>query len=272
MEFAWKDATVVLFLSTVHDGMYNTLLQSRAEPLMSYIAGQNYVAKYRKRPAATASGYAQTIKMFGDDPRKWLEIPEFIDEYNLWMCGVDIADQLRSYYNTERTHRKTWKPLFSFLLDTIVSNCYQLSTYRTVGERTLRQYSHAQFRRTLRDALFHSSIRVRKQPASEKAKGTMDIVWRPVREHKLHKVFKKQVFCAACKEARRTTSTPHYSARRPLADLSINTTRKQREDSRGWKRPFRSPRTNYGCSVCRIAFCTGARCWNEHLARLNSKD
>ena len=72
----------------------------------------------------TATGYRQTVKMFGNEPRSLLDIPEFIDEYNLWMCGVDIADQLRSYYNTERVHRKIWKPLFSFLLDTIVGNSY----------------------------------------------------------------------------------------------------------------------------------------------------
>ena len=83
----------------------------------------------------TAIGYKQTVKMFGSDARKELDIPDFIDEYNLWMCGVDVADQLRSYYNTERIHRKTWKPLFSFLLDTIVGNSYQLSSYKpTLGD------------------------------------------------------------------------------------------------------------------------------------------
>ncbi|KAF2805046.1 uncharacterized protein BDZ99DRAFT_524772 [Mytilinidion resinicola] len=93
MEFAWKDATVVLFLSTIHNG-------------------QNYIAKLRKRPSTVSTGYRQTAKVFGDKARKELDIPDFIEKYNLFMCGVDVADQLRSYYNTERTHRKTWKPLF----------------------------------------------------------------------------------------------------------------------------------------------------------------
>ncbi|KAF2804911.1 uncharacterized protein BDZ99DRAFT_467143, partial [Mytilinidion resinicola] len=237
--FAWKDATVVLFLSTIHNS-------------------QNYIAKLRKQPSTISTGYRQTAKVFGDKARKELDIPDFIEEYNLFMCGVDVADQLRSYYNTERTYRKTWKPLFSFLLDIVVGNCYQLSTYRIVGERTLRQHSHAQFRRNLRDALLYNSICVRKQYTQ------------PVKEHKLAKVFKKQHFCAACKEARRTTTTPHYGARKPLANLSINTTRKERGDSHGWKRRIRTPRTNYGCTVYMIAFCTGLQCWSEHLAKLNS--
>ncbi|KAF2801251.1 uncharacterized protein BDZ99DRAFT_349403, partial [Mytilinidion resinicola] len=104
IEFAWKDATVVLFLSTIYDGTYIL----------------------RKRPSTMSTGYRQTAKVFGDEARKELDIPDFIEEYNLFMCGVDVADQLRSYYNTERTYRKTWKPLFSFLLDTVVGNCYQL--------------------------------------------------------------------------------------------------------------------------------------------------
>ncbi|KAF2802625.1 uncharacterized protein BDZ99DRAFT_401403, partial [Mytilinidion resinicola] len=107
MEFAWKDATIVLFLSTVHDG-------------------KDYIAKLRKRPTKTATGYHQTVKKFGKEAQAWLNIPVMIDEYNLWMCGVDVADQMRSYYNTNRVHRKTWKPLWSFLLDTVVGNSYML--------------------------------------------------------------------------------------------------------------------------------------------------
>jgi hypothetical protein len=212
------------------------------------------------------------VKVFGDKARKELDIPDFIEEYNLFMCGVDIADQLRSYYNTERTHRKTWKPLFSFLLDTVVGNYYQLSTYRMVGERALRRNSHASFRRNLRDALFHASIQIRKPYNMKRANGAMDITWRPVHKHQLGRIFDKQVTCAACAAEHRTTATPHYNGRKALANLSINTTMKAREDCRGWKRRKRPSRTIYGCTVCRIPFCTASRCWKEHLARLNTKD
>ena len=72
----------------------------------------------------------------------------------------------------------------------------------------------------------------------------MDIVWRPVKEYQLIKLWQKQPYCLACLEARRTTATPHQSTCKPLADLSINTTMKLREDSRGWKHCKRPPRTN----------------------------
>jgi hypothetical protein len=189
------------------------------------------------------------------------------------MCGVDIADQLRSYYNTNRVHRKTWKPLFSFLLDTMVGNSYMLSSYKQPpGKRALQRDSHLQFCRDLRDALLHSSVRPRAQPTSAIRKGMMEITWLPVKEHQHVKIWRKQAFCSACARARHTTSTPHRAARKPLADLSENTTRKARSDSDGWKRSYRTPRTLYGCSVCRIPLCTRAVCWAEHLAILNSKD
>ena len=91
-----------------------------------------------------------------------MDIPEFIDQYNLYMCGVDVADQLRSYYTTQRVHRKTWKPLFYFLFDTIVGNCYKLSSYCT-ADGHLRTDSHAAFRRAFRRALFNASTRLQSQ-------------------------------------------------------------------------------------------------------------
>jgi hypothetical protein len=54
----------------------------------------------RKRPPLTASGAKQTRKVFGDAYEKELPIPTFIFYYNHYMGGVDIADQLRSYFNT----------------------------------------------------------------------------------------------------------------------------------------------------------------------------
>ena len=44
--------------------------------------------------------------------RKELPIPLFINDYNHFIGGVDIADQLRSYYSTQRTSFRNWYPLF----------------------------------------------------------------------------------------------------------------------------------------------------------------
>ena len=47
------------------------------------------------------------------------------------MNGVDVADQLRSYYNTQQTVRRNWMPLFFWLLDTAIVNSYRIA--RTLG-------------------------------------------------------------------------------------------------------------------------------------------
>lgn len=56
-----------------------------------------------------------------------LEILVFINMYNHFMNGVDVANQLRSYYNTQRTHFETWKPLWHFLLDVTITNGYKIA-------------------------------------------------------------------------------------------------------------------------------------------------
>ena len=210
--------------------------------------------------------------MFRNKPKALLDILEFIEEYNLQIYSVDIANQLRSYYNTKRVYRKTQKLLFSFLLDTIIGNSYQLSTYRVIGKQTSRHYTHLAFRQRLRDALFHSSIYIRQQLALEKRKGTIDIVWRPVKEHQHKELWRKQVFCSAYTELHHPRVIKRPGAHKPLADLSTNTTIKLREDSRGQKRHTRPPKTRQGCSVYRIPFYIIGPYQEEHLAKLNSKD
>lgn len=65
--------------------------------------------------------------MFGSESKKKLLIPKVIDDYNHCMNGVDIADQLRSYYNTQQTVRRNWMPLFFWLLDTAIINTYRIA-------------------------------------------------------------------------------------------------------------------------------------------------
>ena len=40
------------------------------------------------------------------------------------MGGVDIADQLRSYYDTQLTSFRTWWPMLFWVFDTMVTNAY----------------------------------------------------------------------------------------------------------------------------------------------------
>ena len=188
------------------------------------------------------------------------------------MCGVDNADQLRSYFNTQRTHIRTWKPLFHFLIDTVLSNCFKLSSYTPTDRRASRQDGHKQFRKDLRDALYERSIRKRKAPTQEHPprRSTNQIIWVPTALHQRVKLFDEAVNCSACIEAGRHTRTERLETRKVLSELSPNTTRKSR-DSEEWGRRKRAPRTQYGCSICKIPLCAEDECWLPHIEQLNSK-
>ena len=227
----------------------------------------------RKHPSLTATGAKQTRKVFGDDVEKMLPIPTFIFWYNHYMGGVDIADQLRSYFTTQRTHRQTWKPLWHFLLDTVICNCFLLSSYTPTDRRANRKDGHKQFRIDLRNALFERSIRKRKLYTQEPSprRSTNQIIWVPTAQHELIKLFDKPVNCSACVEAHRHTQVQRMGRRKALSELSPNTTMQAR-DSEKWERRKRAPRTNFGCSICKIPLCRKDKCWLPHIERLNSKE
>ena len=215
----------------------------------------------QKYPPLTASGARQTRKIFSNNIKKILPIPTFIFWYNCYMCGVDIADQLRSYFTTQRIHRQTWKPLWHFLFDTVIGNCFLLSSYRPTDHRGGRQDSHKQFRIDLRNALFERSIRKRKACTQKHApwRSTNDIIWVPTARHELVKLFNQHVYCSACTEAGKYTQIECIGNRKALSELSQNTTRKPR-DSKEWQRQQRPSRTHFGCNICKIPFYRKDEC------------
>lgn len=180
------------------------------------------------------------------------------------MGGVDQADQLRSYYNTQRTHLKSWKPLYHFLLDTTVANCYKLSSQSVPGHWPTRS-AHKAFREDLVDALFKHGERLTKPPNPVATMKDKDIYKAPAEEHGRRpiRISTKQRSCAACVTAGRKTSYER-KPRKPLMELSVYTTQKSR-DSKEWARRRRPPRTQFGCSLCKIPLCARGPCWQEHL-------
>ncbi|KAF2185569.1 hypothetical protein K469DRAFT_778578, partial [Zopfia rhizophila CBS 207.26] len=106
-QFAWRDNNIVLFASSIGN-----------------LAAT--VIRKRNRPSKTRTGAVKTRKVFRDAISKDLPIPELIDLYNHFMNAVDRFDQLKSYYTTLRSHRKTWRALFQLLFDITLVNCYKL--------------------------------------------------------------------------------------------------------------------------------------------------
>ncbi len=86
MQLAWKDTSLVLFLSTAFSGH---------EPC---------IIRLHKRSATASIKLMHPV--FGDEYTKKIPIPAFIDAYNYHMNGVDIADQFRTDLNHNRHIRR----------------------------------------------------------------------------------------------------------------------------------------------------------------------
>ena len=63
--------------------------------------------RWRRRPAETSTNAKNARKPFGNESRAELEIPRYIDNYNHYIEEVDIADQYRVVYITQRKALRT---------------------------------------------------------------------------------------------------------------------------------------------------------------------
>ena len=100
------------------------------------------------RFSATSTSVFITRSVFETLSHKKLSIPTAINDYNHFMGGVDIANQLRADFTTLRPQTYCyWKPLFHWLLDIALANSYLLAkASRTprIGE-SKNYYNQQQF-------------------------------------------------------------------------------------------------------------------------------
>ncbi|EON63739.1 hypothetical protein W97_02967 [Coniosporium apollinis CBS 100218] len=189
LEFARKDQNVVLFVSTVSQG-------------------DRFIKRLRERPPITATNARTTRAIFSDQVLKELEIPEFINLYNHFMNGVNKADQLRIYYNTQRVHLKSWKPLWHWLLDVAIVNSYKLSYYaRHDPDLPCERYTkQRKFRQDLAIELFKRSERLTTSHYDSSVP-LVDLVY-PAEDDEEHIKYEKGKLnhCKACEAAGRKHS------------------------------------------------------------------
>ena len=81
------------------------------------------VERVRKRPRKSTNA-KKAREAFGGAYEKEMPIPLCIEDNNQHMGGVDIADQLRSYYDTQLTSFCTWWPMLCWAYDTMITNAY----------------------------------------------------------------------------------------------------------------------------------------------------
>jgi len=109
--YRWSDNNIVKMLSSIHS--------------------EDWISAERRKPRTTSTRGTFIRQAFeaaagATRERTRFLIPDTIEDYNQHMGGVDIADQLRSYYKTQRMERRNWLPLFYWLLDIPIVNSYLL--------------------------------------------------------------------------------------------------------------------------------------------------
>ena len=179
------------------------------------------------------------------------------------MSGVDVADQIRSYYKTQRTHRRTWKPLWYFLVDTTVCNCFKLANSSRIKPCTDQWESipHKDFRRKLANQLFEASERPPRTKALDTALA-LKVRHLPHRHHpQIVRLVGEKKNCGACVHYGR--KAVQGRKRKVFAELSPNTT------MGGNKRREQYPRSVYGCDYCLLHLCNYGNCFQEHLDEVN---
>jgi len=226
----WQDNNLVLMLSTVH-----TVHQANDE-----------VVRERKRPANTSTNATIARKVFGDCAIMELAIPVVIDDYNGNMNGVDLANQLRSVYDTQRIAYRTWLPLFYWILDQSAINAYILAT--TKG--TWKKDKHLEFRRELYTKLLAYSDRLN----PPKYRDAVSHHW---------VVFDKRRVCGWCsklatvkREVKATLSQMNSTAARQVLG-EITNIQSTKPLNKCWN----------GCGYCGIGLCKMGTCWQEWHAQ-----
>ena len=72
--------------------------------------------------------------------------PSAIQHYTAHMGGVDLADQLRSYYKVGRPSKKWWRYVIWFLLDVTMVNAWIIYSASTHVPPARRGYDQLNFR------------------------------------------------------------------------------------------------------------------------------
>jgi len=137
LAFLWQDKTLVRFLTTAY--------HMRPNP-------ENFTIQPRRRPYCprTRTPYRDMItEVWGQLPVRELAVPTATADYNLYMGGVDIADQRRSYYSTQLQVVRTWMPIFFWLLDTTIINSFLLAGQTMSSDRNPQWSVHSKFRERL---------------------------------------------------------------------------------------------------------------------------
>ena len=121
----WMDNSLVFCVSTVH-------------------RIGNVIKRIRRKPRKTTGNKRHVSKVWGELGKVAIKIPNLIDDYNHWMGGVDVADQLIAYYHPNTRCQRTWIPMFLQILSMV--RCNGMIVYKDhCIKNKCKQLSHKEF-------------------------------------------------------------------------------------------------------------------------------
>jgi len=88
---------------------------------------------------------------------KTIQRPNVTHDYNNWMNGVDVADQLRLNYDSKLKSNKYWHSIFWWAFDTAITNAFILHK-KECQQRTLTEMTHMSFRAKLAEQLIGGNL------------------------------------------------------------------------------------------------------------------
>lgn len=127
--------------------------------------------------------------------------PKVITEYNKHMGGVDLSDQLRSYYPLGRKSRKWYHYIFWFLADVAITNTYILCKLSRRKPPKLLDY-RMQLAKQLIAGFVGSADNWHRQNFR---RSLPEVAPQNVKDHFCTKVDGRKKECVQCKRASRKT-------------------------------------------------------------------
>lgn len=71
--------------------------------------------------------------------------PPLLVDYQQYMRGVDVGDQMTGYYNIGRRSKKWWKRVFSYLVECSILNSYVLDSHVHASDHLARGHRKRDF-------------------------------------------------------------------------------------------------------------------------------
>jgi len=198
--------------------------------------------------------------------------PQISHDYNHWMNGSDICQQVWNKYTTSRhCHRRNWWPLFWHIIDASISNV--LYIYRLKGY-TDHDLTHLELQERLGHQLLRNPASVSRKIDSTSITITKrpSLVQRPANEHSWTRVTMR--YCVVCKAAKAgpprkrgpgKRSKKGAQLRRILQELHPNAIPQPQKRKR-------SKQTTWGCADCEVALCRSSWCWQRHHGEIEQEN